>query len=698
MNKRKVFYITICIVLAIAVAVILVVGFDDKKAEYINIVEMNFNDPQSKFSGLKTDSYGQNKAEFSYIDKGGMDDSGCIAISIPGEDDDARYIYTHNKALEKTYYRMSVWVKTVDVGLGDKAVGANLSVLNTFEHSVDFKGDTDWTYIEYYGKTAKNQTSFTVCLRLGFYSGNSTGTVYFDDFKLEQLSELPAGASCSSMEETLNGGSKSNVMSHPRHEDTMLTATIMLVVLFVYLIIAYRYAYLREKQNIEQSGLSVQFAVINLIIIAFALRVVMSVAMPQCDIDVNLFQYWANTAADKGILNFYSYAEQINLDYPPLFMYYLYFMGLVGKFLGITGSMAYDMLLKMPSIIADCAIAYIVYMIAHKRMSKNWTMFVVAIWLFNPVVLLDSACWGQVDSILALAILLSAYFIEKEKYEFSAIAIAFAITLKPQGIFFVPILGYALLRQLIYKKDISLAKRLLKFVYSIAAFLITAILIVLPFGIKMEGNLFSWIFDLYVNTADGYTYATVNSFNFPYLLGLNWVNDSKPIMGLSYFAWGMIAVVLICLLTGFLYLIGKKNKLNIYLLAGMCIYAVTQFAPRMHERYFYPAVILILIAVLYSNNKVMLGLYALLSVSNFYTVLEVMTGLSIGSELINTDRATAAYYYWPPLNTARAAMALVNVLCAVALIVISCIMTFNKDKTFGMKIWKEIGDEDENKE
>ena len=94
----------------------------------------------------------------------------------------------------------------------------------------------------------------------------------------------------------------------------------------------------------------------------------------------------------------------------------------------------------------------------------------------------------------------------------------------------------------------------------------------------------------------------------------------------------------------------------------------------------------------------MLGLYALLSVSNFYTVLEVMTGLSIGSELINTDRATAAYYYWPPLNTARAAMALVNVLCAVALIVISCIMTFNKDKTFCMKIWKEIGDEDENKE
>ena len=119
----------------------------------------------------------------------------------------------------------------------------------------------------------------------------------------------------------------------------------------------------------------------------------------------------------------------------------------------------------------------------------------------------------------------------------------------------------------------------------------------------------------------------------------------------------------------------------------MCIYAVTQFAPRMHERYFYPAIVLLLIAVIYSNNKMMLGLYGLLSVSNFYTVLEVMTGLSIGAELIDTDYATAAYYYWPPLNTARTTMAIVNVFCAVAFIVIACMVVFSDDKSFGMKIW-----------
>lgn len=694
MNKKTVGCIVICVILAIAVFVGLAVGFRGEKAGYLNIVQLDFNDSQKGYDGLETSSYG-GTAEFRYSEADGIDGSGCIVISAPFEKEDARFTYTYDKAMEKTYYRMSVWVKTVNVGEESNGVGANLSVLNTFERSNDYKGDTDWTYIEYYGKTAKEQTSFTICMRLGFYSGVNTGTVYFDDFQVEQLEKRPNGVHFANMENTLNGAS-SAVQPNSRHEDTFKVATVILVTLFVYLIIAYRYAKKREN-NIER-GTNIKFAVINLILIAFVIRLIMSVTMPQCDIDVNLFQYWANTAADKGITNFYSYAEQISLDYPPLFMYHLYFIGKIGNLLGITQTVAYDMLLKLPSLIADCVIAYIIYKIAYKKMNKDWTLFIVIIWLFNPMVLLDSACWGQVDSILALALLLAAYFIEKEKYNFSAIALAFAITLKPQGIFFVPILGYALLKQLIYENETPITKRLLRFSYCILAFFVTALLIILPFGIKMEGNIFSWIFGVYTNTAGGYSYATVNSFNFPYLLGLNWVKDSTALWGLSYFIWGIIFIVVICLITGALYLLGKKHEINVYLLSGMCIYAVTQFAPRMHERYFYPAIVLLLVAVIYSNNKLMLGLYGLISISNFYTVLEIMTGLTIGSELIETDYATAAYYYWPPLNPTRTALALTNVFCAIAIVVVACIMVFSDDKTFGMKIWngEDICEETEN--
>jgi len=684
MKRKTIISIVVCVVLAIAVSIGLFLGFGGEKAEYLNIVEYNFDGSRKEYESLGKSSYSGN-AEFRYSETEGIDGSGCVVISVPAGEEDARFTYKYDKAVKETYYRMSVWVKTVDVGEEGTGVGANLSVLNTFKHSTDYKGNTDWTYIEYYGKTDKNQTSFTVCMRLGFYSGTNTGTVYFDDFQLEQLDKLPEGAPFTMMTDEFDS-SVSSVKPNSRHSNTLTAATIILVVILAYLIIAYRYAKIRENEI--EKGMDVKTAVINLILVAFVIRLAMSVTMPQCDIDVNLFQYWANTLENKGITHFYLHAEEINLDYPPLFMYYLYFLGIIGKVFGITQTVAYDMLLKLPSLVADCVIAYLIYKIAGKRLNKNWTLFVVAVWLFNPMVLLDSACWGQVDSILALALLFAAYFIEKGKYEFSAIAVALAITLKPQGIFFVPILGYALLRQLIYEKEIPISRRLMRFAYCLVAFFVTAFLVVLPFGLFVEGNIFSWVFGLYVNTAGGYSYATVNSFNFPYLLGLNWVKDSVPFLGLTYFWWGLIFIVVICLLTGVLYLLGKKHKVNVYLLAAMCIYAVTQFAPRMHERYFYPAIVLLLIAVIYSNNKLVLVLYGLMSISNFYTVLEVMTGISIGSELLNTDYATAAYYYWPPLNPARTAMAVVNVACAVAIIVIACTMVFFDNKTFGMKIWE----------
>lgn len=705
-KKNTFFYIAIAAtVLIVAVAASWSMNRPNRPpAEYLQICKFDFNDPENGYQGLNTDSYRTEGTEFGYDPEGGIDGTGCIFIRSDVAND-ARFTYRCKSALENTYYRMSVWVKTEHVGTSvsgsdSDVVGANVSVLNTSYHSEAYADSKDWTYIEYYGRTGTRQTEFAVALRLGFYSAMNTGTVYFDDFELEQLDTLPSGAYSTPMEETMNTGSSSKRMEADAwHQDTMLAATAIVICTILFLAVVYRYAVIRdaEAQQLDLlsgsaavNGLSVRSAVLILIAIGFAVRLVMSVTMPQCDIDVNLFQYWGRNLADKGILNFYADAEAMNLDYPPLFLYYLSLLGAVGKIGNIAQTVFFDLLLKLPSMLADCVIAYIFYKMAAKRMSKNWTLFLVAIWLFNPLVLLDSACWGQVDSLLALALLAAAYCIEKDRYGWAAAALACAVTLKPQGIFFVPILGFALLRQLIRERELPLAKRLLRFAYSIAAFFGTAFLIILPFGIKMQPNIFSWIIGVYTNTADGYTYATVNSFNFFYLLGANWVQDSASFLGLTYFKWGMIAIVLLSLLTGALYLFGKKKHPYAYLLSALLIYTVATFGPRMHERYFYPAIALLLAAVIYSNNKLLLGTYAVLSLSNFYTVLEVMTGLSIGGAYINEDYATGSYYYWPPQNTGRSLMGIFNVLCAVAVVALACAMIFAKnwnEKPF--RIWEE---------
>lgn len=711
MKNKKTIYNNILIVLGIVLVAILVFAFIDSKPKYEKICDFNFNSKDSGVEEMKYDNWNKtNGAEFFHSKNGGMDNTGCLVITTQNEDD-ARYIYTYDDACENTYYRMSVWLKTENVGKGAGAVGANVSVLGTYDKSKDYTGTNDWKYIEYYGQTGEGQTSFTVCLRLGFYGGTNTGTVFFDDFKLEQLEELPKGVRCVSM-----GDGGAGVKDVEQHADTMLTASIMLLSLITIFIIVYRYALKSERENPNEAfeyrnktflKLNLPNSLIILLLFGLLLRIVFAGTMPQCDIDVNLFQYWGNKLSEFGITDFYSHAKEVNCDYPPLFMYYLYFIGSIASKFGLTESVTYDILLKLPSIIADIAIAYLIYKIAHKKLHKSWTLFFVSIWLFNPMVILDSACWGQVDSILALMIFVAVYFITKEDYIASSICIALAIALKPQGMFIVPILGFALLRRLICRRELPLLKkRILPMVYSIIAFIVSFIVVILPFGFKMKPNIFKWIFDMYLGTANGYEYATVNSFDFFYLFDGNWIkDDTEFVFGLSYFQIGMLAVVIICLVIGVVYVLSGMRKNNIttnkktkswnlideeqekdrefaqiYLFSAAMLYAVTMFAPRMHERYFYPALILLLGAVVYSRSKILLGTFCVMSVSTFYSVLEIMTGISIGRELLNTDYATAAYYYWPPINWYRGLLAAINVLIAVVLMTMAFLSVFVKIK------------------
>ncbi len=704
MMKKKYVYTIISIAIVIVIAIILLICIQSRtKSGYISICDFNFNDKSSGVSEMKAENWlSENGASFYYDEKGGMDGTGCLVISAKNKDD-ARYVYTYDDAQENTYYRMSVWLKTENVGYFDNSVGANISVLNTSEKSIDYKGSNDWEYIEYYGKTGDNQKSFKVCLRLGFYSGVNSGTVYFDDFKLEQLDELPANTVFTSMVDTMSSDNVSNVKEVPEYKDSMLTATILILFTLGIFVIAYRYMKKSNNKELNNeleidsdskltflSEVNTKNSIFILILLGFALRLFMSVTMPQCDIDVNLFQYWGNKAVEYGIFDFYSYAEEINCDYPPLFIYYLYLMGLIGKALDITQTVAYDVLLKLPAIIADCIIAYMIYKISTNKMNKVTVIFVVSLWLFNPLVILDSACWGQVDSILALFIFAAVYFITKEDFILSALSIAFAIALKPQGLFIVPILGFALLRKLIREKDLTLKERLLPFLHSIIAFLGSFLAIMIPFGIKMKPNIFMWIFNTYLGTAGGYKYATVNSFDFFYLFGGNWVSDSEPFIGnISYFTAGMAFVVIICLIIGALYIIGEKKDTNIYLLSATMIFAVTMFAPRMHERYFYPSIILLLAAVICSNNKLLLGIYGFLSINGFYTVFEILIGITIGGELLDTDYTTAAYYYWPPINGFRGLLAVCNVAGAVMLLTISVLMViFKENRNKKLFIWE----------
>lgn len=713
--QNKKYLIILCSLCVIALAAGIITGYiiNNKKAvaEYKVMFEADFDFSQG---GLVTDAYDSDRGVtvFTYEEAGGMDDSRCLSIENI-KSNDARYVLKIDDALENTYYRASVWVKTENVGDGENQVGANISALNTSYHSYAYTGDQEWTLLEFFGRTGEGQTSFDLCLRLGFYSGINTGKVWFDDLCVEQISELPAGVVANSMVNTMSASTQkdeSGRIKNERHDDTLMIGAIVIVVALAIFALCIKYADNRDKGIIvreRESQTNIAMTVAILILVGFIVRLLGSVTLPQCDIDVNLFKYWARMTEEYGITNVYSHAKDINLDYPPLLMYWLGFVGKFCKVTGISTATAFGtVLIKLPSMVADCVIAFFIYKWCKnlKNVHKNWTLIAVALWLFNPLVLLDSTAWGQVDAFQSMFMVASVYWISQNKYAMASGALAFAVALKPQGIMLVPILGYALFKLLISRKnEMPVIRRFIVIARCIVIFAGIFFVIMLPFGIKMEPNIFVWIFKLYGGTVDGYEYATVNAFNFHFLINKNWAPDNEVVFSLGDFGvtihhLGMLAIVAFAVLAWVLYQKADTKKPYIpFMIAATLIYGVVTFGPRMHERYFFPVIIFMLFATILSNNKYMLGLFAVTSISNFFTVLEVMTGLSVGAEIGSSNYDAMAYFYWNHMNTERFIMALFNVLTCLTLTVITILTVFNviNLENKKMRIWNVLP---ENKE
>lgn len=665
---RKMF---LCCLLVLPV---LMTGCAKAEAEETVLGTWNFEQGMGAF---RADAYTNQVSNFTWEATEGVDGSGCVKIENTA-DNDARFVLDVD-VLPNTYYKITAWVKTQGVAQDSNAIGGNISVLYTFDYGGGFLGDRDWTYVELYGQTAENQKKITVCMRLGFYSGICTGTAWFDNLEVQQLAGKPTGVQVVSFKNAMNSTPSSNYAEESLYWDAMKVGCVLAVLSAAVFIVMYRYCRRAplgviapgERKTRNRELLS---WVLTLICAGLLLRLILSVTAPQCSIDVNLFRYWGEKCADDGIINFYKNAEQYSVDYPPLYIYFLWFNTILARAFGIAGTLGHTLLLKLPSMLADCVIAFLIYKICNHRMPRKWVLFLVSAWVFNPMVILDSAAWGQVDSLQALPLCLMLYFIMKDRLVPASVCVAFAVILKPQGIFLIPILGFAWIRRLIRNREMSVGKKIGSFFGIVGSFAGTLSLIALPFGIHRGAGFFNWIVELYVGTANGYKGATVNAYNFWYLLGENWTNDSeKWFLGMTFFQWGLLFIIVICLLVGGLYLFGKMEQGTPFLLASALVLAVTMFAPRMHERYFFPAVAFLLLAVVLTNNKILLWIYGGISGISFLSVLSVMMGLETGGVLKNAGASSDVYgwYYWAGDAVHRDLLAAGNMILCVLLVAVT---------------------------
>ncbi len=349
--------------------------------------------------------------------------------------------------------------------------------------------------------------------------------------------------------------------------------------------------------------------------------------------DLHLFGTWAQTLADHGPGGFYSNAGWI--DYTPGYLYVLWPIGVLGNALsGVLGIPAADViqsLLKLPGILADVALAGLLYRVAARWYGGRAGLIAAALYLFIPVTWYDSALWGQMDAFGALLLVwMALLLIDGWDEQATAVAVLAAVV-KPQyaiGLLIVAavLAGRYLLGRLpedtlqptglggavdrLFRGWFSRQRGPARLIACTIVGILTFIILILPFDLQkwagpewastpVMGQVAGFA-ALVQNAAEYYDKLTANAFNAWALAGptplsramsgsdLRWTYDSTPILGVQAATLGMalFAVVAMVVVTT----VAWRNDRTAIIL-GLTVLAVAFFAvpTRVHERYLFPA-------------------------------------------------------------------------------------------------------------
>ncbi len=330
--------------------------------------------------------------------------------------------------------------------------------------------------------------------------------------------------------------------------------------------------------------------------------------------DISCFAAWAERMCETGPSGFYS--EEVFTDYPPAYMYLLCLTGLLRRALHIPyASYAHLILLKLPSILCDLLCGYLLYRESSGRCLPRQRLFLSCAYLLNPAVILNSAVWGQTDSVLTLAISLMCLFLVKQRLPLSWLAFFVGLLIKPQMLLFAPILLIAVWDQ-VFGEGFhfpALKKNILWCLSGCGVFVCLS----LPFGLQN-------VVKQYCSTVESYPYAAVNACNLWGFLGLNWVSQENVFWGLSYRLLGYLFILAAVIAVTAIGLRRKKDPMKYPYLGALLICTLFTFSVRMHERYLYPCMLLFMMAILYRPAKTAWISYGAFSLLHFYNAAFVL--------------------------------------------------------------------------
>ncbi len=280
--------------------------------------------------------------------------------------------------------------------------------------------------------------------------------------------------------------------------------------------------------------------------------------------------HWMNALGSPGLSAFKTPFS----DYAPLYLYFLKFLTVLPIYELFT--------VKTLSLVFDIALGLMAVAIVKRYQGKTWTkprlFFVFSLVFIIPTVLLNSSAWAQADSIYAAFVLLSLYFMLKDRPMWASILFSIALCFKLQAVFFLPVLiGYLMMKK----------SNLLYLLW------IPAIYLIMIIPAWLGGGSFGDLLTVYIQQSSEFQALSLSApsvFSFVHEQGLSAASASA----FSYVGM-LLALVMAAWIVWKMLRIQRVRMFateELVLLSLLCVVALPFFLPHMHERYFYMADVL----------------------------------------------------------------------------------------------------------
>lgn len=333
--------------------------------------------------------------------------------------------------------------------------------------------------------------------------------------------------------------------------------------------------------------------------------------------DISYYVSWSEGAAT----DLFGVFEKVsNMDYPPLFLFPLYFTGKLMQMDAVKEFIPYQMLaLKGWQLLFDVAIVPLLYYVL-RQFGELIGLGAAMLWAVNPTAIYNSAYWGQTDEMMMFLLVVTFFLLHKEKAVLAGCFMALACMMKYQSLYFAPLFALMVLTALPPKKILL----------TVAGGVGAVAAVFLPFCLRSGWDL---PFKVYLGGYSQYAYASMNGFNAYAAMGHNFKNATVPVLGaISAETLSALFIVLAVWMLVFFYFTATEK--SSWILGFFFMQTIYMFSSRMHERYQIPVIIFALMAAAWHKSAPLFACYVSMTMMTFLNHFVVLEKILAGDKSI----------------------------------------------------------------